>query len=265
VSDWDAVVYHQVSAPQFEWGLRVVERLAPSAGEIILDLGCGTGRLTAEILERMGRGRVVGLDSSGAMLSTARDAQRASDRQRRVAFVRGDGSALPFADAFDAVFSAATLHWIADHDALFRSVFRALKPGGRFVAQCGGGPNLRRVLDDAHTLMRSQHYERYFAEWSDPWMFSDAAAARTRLRAAGFDDVETALEEAPTRMPGAAEYQRFLATVCVRHHIARLPEGERPRFVKDMADAAAQYDPPYTLDYWRLNIAARRPGTTRCR
>jgi trans-aconitate 2-methyltransferase len=264
VSDWDAVLYHRVSAPQFEWGLRVVDRLAPSGGETILDLGCGTGRVTAEILRRMGRGHVVGLDRSDAMLATARAAQQDGGRRARITFVRGDGAALPFADAFDAVFSAATLHWIPDHDAAFRSVFRALKPGGRFVAQCGGGPNLRRVLDDAHMLMQSERYRHSFGEWSDPWMFSDPQAARAQLMAAGFEDVDTSLEEAPTRMAGAAEYQTFIATVCVRHHIARLPAREQPRFIRDMADAAARYDPPYTLDYWRLNIAARRPRARQC-
>jgi trans-aconitate methyltransferase len=260
VNDWDASLYHRVSGPQFEWGLGVLDLLAPGRGETILDLGCGTGRLTAEIFRRMGDGRVVGLDRSAAMLATAAEQHRhVRGGTNRFAFVRGDGAALPFVEAFDAVFSAATLHWIADHDAAFRSVFTALKAGGRFVAQCGGGPNLRRLLDGAHRLMESERYREHFRGWSDPWLFADAGATRARLLAAGFDHVETSLVEAPTRLENAAAYQAFIATVCVRHHVDRLPGDERPRFVRDLAEMAAGDDPPYTLDYWRLNISARKP------
>jgi trans-aconitate 2-methyltransferase len=257
VADWDANLYHRLSGPQFQWGLRVLDRLAPAPGEIVLDLGCGTGRLTAEILDRVAGGRVVGMDRSDTMLSTARDEHRSRDSA--IAFVRGDGAALPFAPVFDAVFSTATLHWIRDHDAAFRSIFRVLKPGGRLAAQCGGGPNLERLLEDAHRLMRTERYRQYFDVWSDPWFFADAGTTRDRLATAGFEQVHVWLEESPTEMPDAQAYQEFIATVCVRHHVDRLPADERRHFTRDLTDAAAGYAPPYTLDYWRLNIDARRP------
>jgi trans-aconitate methyltransferase len=254
MADWDADRYHRLSAPQFDWGLKIIERLSPRPGERILDLGCGTARLTSEIRAVAPGSVVVGLDRSAAMLSIAAS-------QPGLELVRADGASLPFTEAFDAVFSAAALHWITDHDAAFASIFGALKPGGRLVAQCGGGPNLRRLLDTAHGLMDSPRFRGYFTGWTDPWEFADAATTRARLTRAGFVDVRTSIEPAPTHLHDAARYQEFISTVCVRHHVDRLPAHVRPAFVAELTDAAARQDPPFTLDYWRLNIAARKAAS----
>ena len=173
--DWNAARYHAISDPQLEWGRRVLQRLAPMPGERILDLGCGTARLTTMLLEAMGEGHVVGLDRSEAMLREAagRSAERppitvlhdASTQPSRLSFVRGDGAALPFADAFDAVFSTAALHWMLDHDAVFASVYKALAPGGRFVAQCGGNGNLRTLFERADVLMETAAFAAHFEGW----------------------------------------------------------------------------------------------------
>jgi len=267
--DWDAERYHRLSDPQQRWGRRVLHRLAPVGGERILDLGCGTGRLTAELLERMGRGHVVGLDRSASMLAeaTAHHASRppftplhdASTHPSVLTFVRADGAALPFVDAFDAVFSTAALHWIPDHAALFVNVYRALAPGGRLVAQCGGGPNLETLLDRAHRLMASPRFAPHFDGWRDPWHFADVPTTIQRLEQAGFSAIDVSLEESPTMLPDRAAYVDFLSCVCVQHHIERLPASERPAFLDALAVQAASDDPPFTLDYWRLNIAARKP------
>jgi trans-aconitate 2-methyltransferase len=250
VVDWDAGRYHKLSGPQVEWGRRVLARLAPRPGERVLDLGCGTGRLTLEIVEATGC-RVVGLDRSSAMITTAA-------QMPRVVAVLGDAAALPFAPVFDAVFSNAALHWVPDHEAAFASVHRVLRPGGRFVAQCGGGHNLRRLLDHAHELMESPRYRSYFGAWVDPWVFAGPEETRDRLVGAGFVDVRTDLEPAPTRLPDAAAFSEFIACVCVRHHVDRLPAAVRPAFVGELTARSAADDPPLTLDYWRLNIDARR-------
>src|SRR4026209_1702117 len=119
MTDWDAAKYHRISDPQLAWGRAVAVRLVPAPGERILDIGCGTGRLTSEIAAQPGI-VVVGLDRSAAML-------REAAKHGAGMYVRADGSALPFVDVFDAVFSTATFHWIPDHDRLFASVFGALR------------------------------------------------------------------------------------------------------------------------------------------
>lgn len=251
--DWDARRYHHLSEPQVAWGRRVLERLAPAAGERILDIGCGTGRLTAEIASVPGI-FVTGLDRSASMLAEA-VRQEASGR---MAFVHGDGARLPFAAAFDAVFSAATFHWIADHPRLFAAIHGVLRPGGRLVAQCGGGPNLARLLDRTHALMDSSRFAAHFDGWSDPWTFAFEAETRERLAGAGFVDADVSLEPAPTSFPDAQSFGDFISCVCVRHHVDRLPPEPRAAFVRELATLAAADDPPFTLDYWRLNVTARK-------
>lgn len=256
-ADWNAAVYHEVSAPQQTWGHRVLARLVLDGDEHVLDLGCGTGRLTADLAQRVPRGRVVAADRSAAMIGTASEWLR--EHAPRVALVRADGAALPFTQAFDAIFSTATFHWIPDHDALFAELFRVLRAGGRVVAQCGGGPNLQRLLARAHVLMDGPRYARFFGQWQDPWYFADVSTTIAQLERAGLEPIDVNLEYAPTPLPNREAYQEFLACVCVRHHIDRLPPDHRKPFVAALADAAAGDDPPFTLDYWRLNIDARRP------
>jgi SAM-dependent methyltransferase len=179
----------------------------------------------------------------------------------RVFFMRADLQALPLSEAVDAIFSTATLHWIRDHDRLFRSLYDALKPGGRLVAQCGGGPNIARLLGRFAVLAEAPAYAPFFSGWPGPWEFAGAEETAARLKAAGFPEVRTGIEPAPTVLPGAQEYREFIATVIFRAHLARLPDPSRQAALLDaLTEEAAQDDPPFQLDYWRLNIEARRPA-----
>ena len=256
MSDWNAASYHELSKPQQAWGRRVLDRIAFDGTEHVLDVGCGTGRLTSELAHRVPRGRVVGLDRSHAMLDTA--AQWLKTEAPGTRLVLADAAALPFRRAFDVVFSAATFHWVHDHGALFRSIIMALRPGGRLVAQCGGGANIALLHARAERLMRTR-YLPWFDGWHDPWHFADVESTRRRLTAAGFDEVDVSLEEAPATFPNAREFADFITTVCVRHHLSRLPRDDRDAFVNELTVEAAGDSPAFTLDYWRLNIAARRP------
>jgi len=258
MADWNAERYHEVSSPQQAWGRRVLKRLPLEGTEHVLDLGCGTGRITEEIHRRLPAGRLVGLDRSPAMIAQAKAwlGVRASD----VALVLADGAALPFTGAFDAIFSAATFHWIPDHDALFRSIATALRPGGRLVAQCGGGPNVAVLHARTIRLMRDARFAPYFTDWVDPWNFADVETTTRRLESAGFVEIDVFLEAAPTPFGGAAPFEEFIANVCVRHHLALLPPELRQAFLRGLTTAAAADVPAYTLDYWRLNMSARRPA-----
>jgi trans-aconitate 2-methyltransferase len=258
MTEWNAGRYHQISAPQQAWGRRVLDRLPLAGNELVLDVGCGTGRVTAELARRVPDGRVVGMDRSPAMLETAAAWLKA--HAPGTTLVLADAAALPFCRAFDAVFSGATFHWIPDHAALFRSIVAALKPGGRLVAQCGGAGNLALLYGRADRLMREPRFASYFEEWAEPTYFADVETTRRRLVAAGFVDVEVSLEEAPTPFDSPDDFQEFIANVCLRHHLARLPRVERTTFLRELTVAAAADSPAFTLDYWRLNIAGRRPA-----
>lgn len=257
-AEWDADTYHRVADPQVTWGRRVLDRLPLRGDETVLDAGCGTGRLTAELLARLPQGRVLAVDASAEMLRVARE-QLVPRFGDRVGFVQADLQTLRLPDHVDAIFSTATFHWVLDHPRLFRHLHDVLVPGGRLVAQCGGGPNLDRLLARVATLAASPPYTPVFVGWSGPWEFADPGDTADRLRAAGFVDIETGLEPAPTTLPDAEAYRTFLTTVILGGHLARLPDdAQRAAFVDALTAQAATDDPPFSLDYWRLNLDAKR-------
>lgn len=258
-TEWDAISYHQVAQPQTEWGHRVLARLDLDGGERAIDAGCGSGRLTAALLTRLPRGRMVAIDRSWTMLLTARANLRPAFGSR-VAFVRVELPAMPFARWSDLVFSTATFHWVRDHQSLFDNVFQSLRPGGRLVAQCGGGPNLARARAFATAVMQRDPFAPFFRDWLPPWEYALPGETEDRLRKAGFSAVHVALEEAPTSFVDEASYRAFVTTVIFHTHLARLPDATlRARFIDEVTACAAGEDPPFTLDYWRLNLEGRRP------
>jgi trans-aconitate 2-methyltransferase len=261
-TEWNATVYHRVSDPHQTWGARALAMLRVRGDETAIDCGCGTGRLTAELLERLPTGRVIAIDRSQNMLDVARDflTPRFGDR---VSFRQADLQTLDregLDEQVDLIFSTATFHWVLDHPRLFANLFGILRPGGWLVAQCGGGANIARLLDRARALQAEPEFAPSFAGWPGPWEFSDDETAAKRLRAAGFSDVETNLEYMPATMEDAAAYREFLANVIFGSHLARIPDPElRDRYVDCLTKLASADEPPFELDYWRLNLRARRP------
>jgi trans-aconitate 2-methyltransferase len=256
--EWDARVYHELSQPQFEWGTRVLSTLDLRGDEIVMDAGCGTGRLTALLADRVPDGYVVAVDRSENMVHVA--AETLTTRSARAAIALADVVNLPFRAVFDVVFSTATFHWVLDHDALFESLYEVLAPGGRLHAQCGGGPNLERIHQRANALRDSGDFAPAFANFQEPWEFASAETTRQRLERAGFENVVTSIEPAPAAFPNARAFRDFISVVVLRPFLARLgDERLRMAFVDAITVAAASDDPPYELDYWRLNIRAQRP------
>lgn len=256
--EWNATLYHQISAPQVSWGKKVLARVKLRGDERVLDAGCGTGRLTRDLLEALPRGHVVALDVSENMLDTAR-AYLEPDFGSRVEFVRCDLLELPFEREFDLIFSTASFHWVLDHDRLFRNLYRALRPDGSLIAQCGGGNNLARLLARVSRLTESPAYAKHFFGYRFPWEFSDAETAANRMREAGFERIETSLEEAPTKFGTAGEFQSFVESVILHRHLERLPQAElRQNFLAELTRQAANDNPAFLLDYWRLNLQGRK-------
>jgi trans-aconitate 2-methyltransferase len=257
--EWNAEVYHRVSNPQFEWGLTVLERLALGGGELVLDVGCGTGRLTAKLADRVPRGRVIAVDQSFNMLAAAREYFH-PHHGHHTAFVHANALALPFAGIADAIFSTATFHWIADHPRLFSSVFAALRPGGRLVAQCGGHGNLARAHEWIRQLSLDPVFAPHFARWERPWEFADAATTERRLREAGFVGICTGIEPELVTFPDPESFREFMEHIVARPFLARLEAAaDRERFLDALTSLASRDSPPFQLDYWRLNLDARRP------
>jgi trans-aconitate 2-methyltransferase len=259
VGEWDAQTYHKVSGPQTSWGQKVLARLELRGDERAIDAGCGSGRLTGELMKRLPDGTLVAIDRSWPMLVTARANLRPAFGNR-VRFAQVALPAMPFWSWADLVFSTATFHWIADHRALFRSIFGALRPGGRLFAQCGGGANLERAHGLAERVMRGEPFRALFDDWPRPWQFASAQTTADRLHDAGFTAIDTSLEPAPTTFPSEAAYREFVTTVIYHPHLERLPSAAlKQDFIDRVSRRAADDDPPFTLDYWRLNMSAQKP------
>jgi trans-aconitate 2-methyltransferase len=247
--DWDAATYDRVSEPQVEWAREVLDRLPLCGDETVLDAGCGSGRVTRMLLDRLPAGHVVAVDSSPSMVEHARESlgEPATVFQANLTEIELD-------EPVDAAFSNAVFHWIADHERLFERLFAALRPGGRLVAQCGGAGNVERFHRAAAAVGAERPYAEHLAGWEGPWNFSGAAETATRLRSTGFVDVDTWLEPRAVASPDPSGYLR---SVCLGYHLERLPEALRAPYVEAVRERCGR-----ELDYVRLNIDARRPLRT---
>jgi trans-aconitate 2-methyltransferase len=243
--DWDAAGYDRVSGPQVEWALRVLERLPLRGDETVLDAGCGSGRVTELLLERLPRGRVVAVDSASSMVAHAREAL---DPERATVF-QANLTELVLDEPVDAAFSNAVFHWIADHDALFARLHAALRPGARLVAQCGGEGNVQRFHQAARAVASREPYAPYLAGWRGPWNFAGADETAARLERAGFTEVRTWLEPYPVRPPDPPS---FVRVVCLGPHLGRLPEELHDSYIEAVLERCGD-----ELDYVRLNIEAK--------
>jgi trans-aconitate 2-methyltransferase len=254
--DWDAGAYERVSGPQLEWGRRVVERIALEGDERAMDAGCGTGRVTRLLAERLPRGSVVAVDGSAQMVAEA--TRRLADLAPRVTGRHADLTALEVDEPVDLIVSTATFHWILDHDLLFSTLHGALRPGGRLVAQCGGAGNIARTLRAAASVAAGPPYSDALAGMRDAWVFADHHQTVERLERAGFIEARAWLEDAPVHFRDPDEGAEFLATVVLRHHLERLPAGLRSPFAREVSELCVMPGGRVEIDYVRLNLEARR-------
>ena len=243
---WDGAAYDRLSTPMERLGREVMERLELRGDETVLDAGCGSGRVTEILLGRVPRGRVIGVDASASMIAAARE-RLGDDADLRVADLVGLDLG---GDRVDLVFSTATFHWIADHDALFASLRRALRPGGRLVAQCGGAGNVARIHRAAAEAGAEPPFAAHVEGWRGPWNFATPDDTERRLRAAGFTDVRCWLAPRPVTPDDPRDYLR---TIVLGAHLDRLPGDLHDAFLDAVLTRLGERP---TLDYVRLNIDA---------
>ena len=256
--DWDARTYHTIADPHVDWGARVLDRLELRGDEVALDAGCGTGRVTRLLLERLPRGRVYGVDRSPAMLAVARE-QLAKEAASRVTLVEADLTTVRLPEPLDAIFSNATFHWVPDHDALFANLAVLLRPGGRLAAQCGGAGNIDTVRRHADAVMARGDFAR-FGPVRDAYYFATPKETAARLTRAGFAQVETWLEPQPVAFPDRPTFAEYLKTVVLGPYLAALPETLHDPFIEAVVEEDARHGERRTVDYVRLNMTAVRAG-----
>jgi trans-aconitate methyltransferase len=249
--DWNAPLYDQRFSCIAGYGRDLIPLLDPRPGQRILDLGCGTGTLTAEIAAS--GVEVVGVDASEAMIDEARE------RSPGITFLQMDARDLRVPGPFDGVFSNAVLHWIPEAAAVIRGVAAILRPGGRFVLEMGGQGNidaLRAALSAAlHDFGRGDVLQR------DPWYFPGIGEYSSLLDSGGFRTVYAALFSRPTPLDEGPDALAAWLAVFARDFLAQLSAEERERVVERCADHARPtlfHDGRWVVDYVRLRVVAER-------
>jgi trans-aconitate 2-methyltransferase len=253
--EWNAKEYERLGDPMTRWGGQVLERLQLNGDETVLDGGCGTGRVTEQLLAKLPHGRVIGADASAKMIEQAKERFAGN---LRVSLIVADLTAIEIPEQVDAILSTATFHWIKDHDKLFAQLARILKPGGQLVAQCGGATNIAGVMAAIEEVMRSPTYAAAFAGWYSPWLYATPEATEERLTRAGFTDVHTWLNPEPTTLSSREHLIDYLVTIILGQHVLRLPHEQHRPFAEAVADALLRRVGQPLIDYVRLNIVARR-------
>lgn len=248
---WDASAYDTKHSFVWKYGKEVLELLAPRGGERILDVGCGTGHLTNQIAAA--GAQVIGLDKSAAMI------ERARALYPDLRFEAADATSFHFDEHFDAVFSNAAIHWMKDQDAVADSISKALKPGGRFVAEFGGKGNiqkvrlaLREVLDAGGYSWNREATRRYYASIGE---------YASLLETHGFRVTYAVHFERPTKLDGGESGLQKWLEVFADNELAGVPAEEREkviRVIEQRLRADLFREGNWFLDYKRLRIVAMK-------
>ncbi|MBM4255068.1 MAG: methyltransferase domain-containing protein [Deltaproteobacteria bacterium] len=253
--EWNAGEYERLADPMTRWGGQVLERLQLNGDETVMDGGCGTGRVTEQLLAKLPRGKVIGVDFSSQMIEQAKERFA---KEPRVTLYVGDLTTFTPPEPIDAILSTATFHWIKDHDKLFAQLAKILKPGGQLVAQCGGATNIAGVMAAIAEITHAPSYAAAFSGWAGPWLYATPEETKTRLERVGCTGIHTWLNPEPTVLTSREHLADYLQTIVLGQHLLRLPPDQHRPLAEAVSDAIIRRAGQPLIDYVRLNIVARR-------
>jgi len=260
--NWNAEDYEKHSQSQQQWARELIGQLSLKGGEDVLDIGCGDGKVTAEIAGTLRNGTVIGVDNSESMIRLATERYPKSVNAN-LSFKVMDASHLPFEGCFDVVFSNAALHWVKNHKPLVEGLYKCLKPGGKILLQMGGRGNARHILSVLTEIQSYPEWEPYFEHFEFPYSFLGIEEYDKLLTDSSFEINRVALLPKDMEHTGKPELEGWLRTTWLPY-TERVPEGKRDRFIQVIS---AQYlkKVPMTSDgkahvaMVRLEIEATKP------
>ena len=254
--DFDPDEYHLASGHQKEWGNRLIDELHLKGDEVILDLGCGEGTLTARLATLVPKGGVVGMDSSVQMIQAAKGLETSN-----LKFLCRDIDDLDFHLGFDVIFSNASLHWVRDHDRLLRNVHEALKEGGMARFNFAGDGNCPNFLSVVRELMASEEYSSYFEAFIWPWYMPTVSAYQDQVGSTGLFEYRVWGETVDRRF-SASELTGWIEQPSLVPLLEQLPGDTKQSFrddvVAEMLQRTRQDDGCYLETFRRINLLARK-------
>lgn len=273
-NNWDAETYHKVSNIQELWAIELLEKRKINENEIVMDAGCGTGRVTKIIANNVKRGKVYAVDVDENMITNAK--MNLKDFSN-ILFIKSDLSEVKLPEKIDLIFSNVAIHWILDHEKLFTNFWNLLKPGGELLIQCGGKGNLGTIPNILEKIRKSNNFIHYFKNWKIPWNFASSTDTIKILEKTGFKDVQASLTERTAKFGNFQEYILFMKTVVMKPYLSYLSylsvadnnnklknlfidEFLNELYINNKKDknTNGKQDIDLELDYVRLNITARK-------
>jgi trans-aconitate methyltransferase len=239
---WNAADYAANSVVQQTWARELITKLNLRGDEHILDVGCGDGKVSAEIAQAVPRGSVVGVDASPQMIKFA-CASFPTAKIPNLKFRVMDARKIRFGRQFDLVFSNAALHWVDDHQAFLRGVAACLRPGGRLVVSCGGKGNAQDVFVELRPEMRLKHWREFFRKLEKPYFFHSPEVYEKWLPQFGFKTIDVRLAPKDAVYAGRDNFTAWLRTTWLPY-VQRVPEDLREEFISAVAARYLAKHPP---------------------
>lgn len=258
---WDPEEYARNSRAQKQWADQLIEKLDLMGFERVLDLGCGDGKITAEIAGKVKNGAVVGVDLSPDMIRYA-SSRFPSSTCPNLAFIRADARHLPFKESFDIIFSNAALHWIRDHELVLRGMHHCLRPGGKVLIQMGGTGNAASVMEVFLEITGERYWKQYFNGFSVPYAFFSPEEYRRLLAGTGFQAVRVVLIRMDMTQDKREGFSGWIRTTW-HPFLDAVPPSIRDELLSEVIDRYIYYHPPdrdgrIHVDMVRLEVEAIR-------
>ena len=263
---WDAERYHNISNIQEQWGRDLILRRKWKGNEIVMDAGCGTGRVTKLLAEKVSRGGMVyAIDIDTNMIQQARKNLAGF---KNVTIIQSHLHNVDLPRKINVIYSNAVLHWISEHKKVFQHFWKLLcndnnsssnnnNKGGRLLIQCGGYGNLEKAHRLINLVKESDEFKDYFMDWKEPWYFAKPSETHRLLQEIGFKNVNVYLSNGYTTFSDQKSYSEFIKTVVMRPFLDYLPnEKIKSKYLNLFLTKVEQSNLSWILDYVRLNIMA---------
>ena len=262
--NWDAQTYDNIAKEIESWGLEILEYKRWNGDEIIIDAGCGSGKLTNNLSNKVPSGRVFAVDIDPAMIALAKE--KLSDIHN-VQLIQENILEIEPKEKVDVIFSNAVLHWISNHRKVFEHFWKLLKPNGQLLIQCGGHENLTKSIEVFDKIRKSEKFFKYFCDntekeiCNNSWYFAKKEDTEILLKNIGFTNIHVFLENKIVKFNNKEEYSLYIRTIVLRPYLEFLPDEElKDIFIKSITHEIETNvkDLEWKLDYVRLNIIANK-------
>ena len=230
---WNAKDYERNSQAQQKWARELIAHLNLTGVEDILDLGCGDGKVTAEIAQLVGDGSVVGIDNSRQMIELAKE-KYSQNQHPNLSFQVMDASDLSFEGCFDVVFSNAVLHWVKNHQPVIQGLYKSLKVGGKILLRMGGKGDAEGILSVMDELKASNKWAQYFTEFEFPFTFQGDDDYQVLLKEAGFSITRVELIPKDMTHDGKSGMDGWIRTTWLPY-TERIPKEKRDVFIEEVS------------------------------